>query len=91
MSSGFLLADCVIDNLVEIGFIKKSDWKDNTREFCYNVTFFLAYKQTTVVFEITVEDGIHKVTETRLRTLECRHNKNFSNIFSECVIPEIIH
>jgi len=87
MNDGFLLADCVFRIFSEIGFIRYSDWKHETREMYYTVSFFMnETRASTVSFEVIVSDGRHQITKSIVRLLEKRFSKNFGTVFSECVI-----
>jgi hypothetical protein len=87
MNDGFLLADCVFNFLVHSDFIYYSDWKRNTTELYYTVSFILkGTRGSTVSFEITVSSGNHRVTKSIIRCLEKRYLKNFKEIFINCII-----
>jgi hypothetical protein len=54
MNDGYLLADCVIGYLVKSGFIHAADWKHDTKELYYMVSFIVVgTRASTVSFEIT--------------------------------------
>ena len=87
MNDGFLLADCVFRFLSETGFIHYEEWKHETRELYYTVSFSLNKQRTsTVSFEVTVSDGNHRITKSIIRVLEKRLNKNFDDVYSKCAI-----
>jgi len=88
VNGGYLDADCVIRNLVKLGFIHANpQWKHNTRELYYTALFQIVNTRASIVsFEITVVDGIHRVPESTVRAHEKTFNKNFSNVFTECKI-----
>ena len=85
MNDGFLLADCVIDYLVRIGFIYAAEWKHKTKELYYPVRFIMADTVGSIlVFEITVENGRHRIPKSRVRLIERRFSKDLSEIFTSC-------
>jgi hypothetical protein len=85
MNDGYLLADCVIDCFVEIGFIHSNDWKHNTKELYYTVSFFITGTRASIIsMEVSVSDNIHKITKSAIRTIERRFNKDFNKVFTEC-------
>ena len=87
MNDGFLLADCVFDFLFSSDFIHKSQWKRDTRELYYTVSFFLkGTRASTISFEVTISNGQHKITKSIIRLLEKRYLKNFNDVFINCVI-----
>jgi len=87
VNDGFLLADCVFRVFSEVGFIHYSEWKRETREMYYTVSFLLnETRASTVSFEVIVSDGHHQVTKSIVRLLEKRFSKNFSTVFSKCII-----
>jgi hypothetical protein len=87
MNDGYLLADCVFSFFSNAGFIHYSEWKHETKELYYTVSFFLKGARTsTVSFEVTVSDGQHKITKSIVRLLEKRFSMNFGTVFSDCAI-----
>ena len=87
MNDGFLLADCVFSSLVNSGFIYPSEWKHETKELYYTVSFILqGTRASTVSFEITVSNGNHRITKSIIRLMEKRFSMNFSVIFSDCAM-----
>jgi hypothetical protein len=85
MNDGYLLADCVIAYLVEIGFIRQRTWKHDTKELYYTESFFITgTRASTVSFEIVVSGG-HKVTKSIVRTLERRFAQDFSRVCLQSV------
>jgi hypothetical protein len=87
MNDGFLLADCVFISLFDLGFIHYSEWKHETRELYYTVSFEVkGTVASTVSFEVTVSDGQHKITKSIIRLLEKRFSMNLDEIISNCAI-----
>jgi len=87
MNDGFLLADCVFNLFSEIGFIHYAEWKHETKELYYTVSFIVrGTRASTVSFEVTVSDGQHKITKSIVRLLEKRFSRNFDNVFINCAI-----
>ncbi|MDR2509342.1 MAG: hypothetical protein LBC77_01715 [Spirochaetaceae bacterium] len=86
MNDGFLLAECVINYLVNTGFIYNTqNWKHKTKELYYPVSFLIADKRASVVvFEITVENGVHRIPKSRIRFIENRFSINLSEMFISC-------
>ena len=88
MNDGFLLAGCVFDFLIASGFIYCSEWKHETRERYYTVSFLLNRPRvSTVSFEVIVSGGHHKITKSSIRFLEKKYSKNFDAIFAKCIVP----
>jgi hypothetical protein len=87
MNDGYLLADCVFGFFSNSGFIHYSEWKHETRERYYTVSFSLQGTRSSIVsFEIIVSGGLHKITKSIVRILEKRFSLNFDTVFSDCVI-----
>jgi hypothetical protein len=87
VNDGYLLADCVIDHMVKSGFIHTAEWKHDTKELYYTVSFILAgTRASTISFEITKSNNCHRTTKSIIRLLEKRFSKDFGIIFSECVL-----
>jgi hypothetical protein len=87
MNDGFLLADCAFDFLFNSDFIYHKQWKHNTIELYYTVSFFLkGTRASTISFEVTVSNGQHMITKSIIRLLEKRYLKDFNTIFVNCVI-----
>ena len=87
MNDGFLLADCVIEYLVKTGFIHTSNWKHTTKELYYPVRFFIADKiASVIVFQVTVENGTHRIPKSSLRLIEKRFSKDLTEIFTSCPV-----
>jgi len=89
-----LIAECVINNLVRLGFIHNNqEWQHhNTRELYYPVSFYRNVAHpSTVSFIVTVKDGIHRISKISLQLLERRFSENFDTVFVECVVPVINH
>jgi len=87
MNDGFLFAECAFRFLSEIGFIHYKEWKHETRELYYTVSFFLNRPRTsTVSFEVTVLNGNHRITKSIIRILEERFNEKFEDVFSKCAV-----
>lgn len=87
MNDGFLAAECAFRFLSETGFLQYTEWKHNTRELYYTVSFSLSRQRTSIVsFEVTVSDGNHKITRSSIRILEKRFNMTFNHIFSKCAV-----
>jgi hypothetical protein len=87
MNDGFLLAECAFSFLCVTGFIHYAEWKHETRELYYTVSFILNRQRvSTVSFEVTVSNGIHKISKSIIRLLEKRYNENFDVIFTRCAI-----
>jgi len=87
MNDGYLAADCVFENLNNFGFIYFSEWKHNTKELYYTVSFVIkGTRASTASFEVIVRNGNHMITKSIIRLLGKRYNKNFDIIFTSCVI-----
>ena len=84
MKNSYLLADCVIEHLVDAGFIYKREWKHRTNELYYTESFFIVgTRASTISFEIVVSE-VCKITSSSLRTIEKRFLKDFNEIFINC-------
>jgi len=87
VNDGFLLADCVFDHLFNSGFIYSSEWKHETKELYYTVSFIRkGTRASTVSFEVIVSGGKHKVAKSIIRLLEKRYAKDFNVIFTDCAV-----
>jgi hypothetical protein len=87
MNDSFLLADCVFDFLTNSNFIYPSKWKRDTTELYYTVSFHKKETRcSTISFQVTVSDGVHKVTKSIIRCLEKRFSTSFATVFTDCVI-----
>jgi len=87
MNDDYLLADCVFAYLFDISFIYYSDWKHDTRELYYTVSFILkGTRASTVSFEVTISGGNHRVTKSIIRLLEKRFAKDFNAVLLNCAI-----
>jgi hypothetical protein len=87
MNDGFLLAECAFYFLAEREFIIYKEWKHETRELYYTVSFYLNRPEaSTVSFEVTVSGGQHRITKSIIRMLERRYNENFDGVFTRCAI-----
>ena len=77
MSSGFLDADCVIENLVNLGFIFSNPlWKRRTRELYYTASFErICQNNSRVSYEVIVVDGVHQIPESTVRLHENKYSK----------------
>ena len=89
--SGFLDAECVVDNLVDIGFIKPApNWMRRTS--VYDAIFYRADKIAIIKYEITVVNGVHRIPESTVRLHQKQYseilNIDFSIVFTRCVIPD---
>jgi hypothetical protein len=87
MNDGFLLADCVIKSLVKIGFIHPRDWQHTKKELYYTESFFITgTRASTISLEIIVSDDGPKITKSIIRILERRYSRDFSQLFTDCLI-----
>jgi hypothetical protein len=87
MNDGYLLADCVIKHLVDTGFIHASDWRHNTKELYYPVSFLIVgTRASTISLEINVSSGRHIITRSIVRALERRFSRDFTEVFSLCLV-----
>jgi hypothetical protein len=87
MNDGYLLADCVFKYLSACDLIYYSNWKHDTKELYYTVSFTVRGTRTsTVSFEITVLNGNHRVTKSNIRFLEKRYSRDLNYVFVNCGI-----
>jgi len=87
MNDGFLLADCVFEYLVNIGFIHNAVWKHNTRELYYTASFIIKGTRASIAsFEVTVYGDCHRVTKSNVRIMAKRHRQNFDTVFLNCAL-----
>ena len=87
MNDGYLAADCVFDTLNNLGFIYFLEWKHDTKELYYTVSFIIrGTRASTASFEVIVSDGRHMVTKSIIRLLEKRYERDFTVVFSNCVM-----
>ena len=86
MNDGYLDADCVITSFFASGFLQESAWKHDSQELYYPARFYHAEKKSTITLEISVFNKRHCVTRSSVRILSSRHNRDFTDVFSECVI-----
>jgi len=87
MNDGYLSAECAFTYLFDAGFIYYTNWRHNTKELYYTVYFTLKGTRTsTVSFEVTVSDGIHKIPKSNIRILEKRFAMDFNNLFTDYAI-----
>jgi len=85
MNDGFLEAGCVFEFLNNSGFIYYSDWKHQTKELYYTVSFIVkGTRASTVSFEVIVSNGCHVITKSIIRLLEKRYEKDFKTVFTDC-------
>jgi len=87
MNDGFLLEDCVIDNLMELGIIYKDAWENRIEDSYYHVTYYTTRQYTSLItIEITIINGIRLISKSYVRFLEKKFKKDLSIIFEKCYI-----
>ncbi|GHV43060.1 hypothetical protein AGMMS49546_23560 [Spirochaetia bacterium] len=86
MNDGYLSADCVIEFLYAMGFIKKDAWKHNTKELYYPARFYRTDKIASISLEISVFNTNHCVTKSSIRILAKRYELNADEVFIKCAI-----
>jgi hypothetical protein len=86
MNDGFLNAECVFAYLMGIGFIKKENWKHETKELYYPVRFYITSSHGSLSFEIVTIERLHCVTKSSMRCLSKRHGINLDTVFAQCLI-----
>ena len=87
MNDGFLLEDCVIDNLMEIGIIYKNSWEHHIKESYYHATYYTTGEHPSLIsVEINIINGIRVIPKSNIRILEKKFKKDLSIIFEKCNI-----
>ena len=87
MNDGFLLEDCVIDNLMEIGIIHADSWEHHIKESYYHATYYTTGEYPSLIsVEITIINGIRLISKSYVRFLEKKFKKDLSVIFEKCNI-----
>jgi len=85
----FLDADCVINGLIGIGFIKPGDpWKSRGVG-PYSARFYHASTGGTLCFEVHIDNGLHKVSASYVRNLQRVYQQNLSAIINTCKIQAL--
>ena len=87
MNDGYLAAGCVFESLSNFDFIYYSEWKHDTKELYYTVSFIIkGTRASTVSFEVIVSNGQHLITKSILRLLEKRYKKDFNSVYQKCAV-----
>jgi hypothetical protein len=86
MNDSYLDAECVINFFFTTGFLKKSDWKHDSKELYYPARFYHAEERSTITLEVSVLNRRHCVLKSSITVLSSRYALDFSHVFSNCAI-----
>jgi hypothetical protein len=86
--SVFLDADCALDGLVRAEFFeRRDDWK-KSNTVRYREKFWFSNDRNTVIFDILVKDGVHKISRRYIKIIENLRHVDLSIIVKRCSIDE---
>jgi hypothetical protein len=83
----YLDADCALNGLISAGFMESKIWKKENVTM-YRETFYRSNGKKTIIFQITVENDVHKISAHYIENLERQYKVNLSIIANRCAINE---
>jgi hypothetical protein len=81
----YLDADCVFNALGTIKFIEIEDWKQPESKKYY-ARFYHGSTNGTLCFEVSVENGTHKISALYIKNLERQYEVDLSAIVNRCAV-----
>jgi hypothetical protein len=81
----YLDAECALNALVGIGFIKQENWKRMNAEN-YTARFYHGSTNGTLCFDISVDSNVHKISALYIKNLERQYSRDLSVIVNKCTI-----
>jgi hypothetical protein len=89
VNDGYLDAECVINFLLGINFIKNREWKHSNKivqELVYPISFFMQKHNACISFSIYVFNTTHCIMKSSIRILAAKYNEDLSPVFERCVL-----
>jgi hypothetical protein len=81
----YLEAECALNALIGIKFIKPENWKRmNVKN--YTARFYHGATNGTLCFDVVVDNSVHKISALYIKNLERQYATDLSGIINKCTV-----